>query len=1412
MNAATANERTWCLSPTHVSAIASPSHVRTTTVPTAQRNLPFIQPVSNQAFEHASYATRVSTQHDGDVLLRVVCNSSAIELSSLSNAALAPHRFIFPSRILPNPALVVHQGAELRVILATENGSLWTLVFSTTFESDLFHHTSSRLWFHEHRISSATKLVGPVHAHGPDNVFIGLERGALLQLALKNVETNASDNFRWSESVYAKPAQSSWLWSSVEQVPSQILSFASHPPPTASACVFAVSQDRMLTCYVGPHPVATIALPKVSDTTLHARSSPRKDTILDDEPRPLVRVVQMGDASDETGSSDDPDEQLQVLVFIATPAGESGGFFQLYYFRKSKQHFTPVNQIYCPKRTALCDLRDFAVREGNLYTLWDDQRASSLEWVAIDVMDAQGVETWYRADLHVDQDLAPETLETQLSSINLITVQTMTDAFMATLFQPGLFSPYSLQASIKQYTDALLSLPHPHPSALSTAYPTLAEHIAAVVGCTVILEHDLATGLPLREDFYHALRRDWEGFLARCRELERRARRPLCLSIGDDASVFVFERERIVIRTWEDEALQSHRSLVSGAFESNSLLDIAWKLRTVLQPSTLANIESHLHTILERSADLTYLEAITSVREQLFNNEVDEDGDTLIQFSSFGPELRMSGLLREALQTIAVFDFSVTVKGEDEEAESLLQSSQAHKLSGWHVAAIASYIRATIQVRYDMCLAVMALIFYAIDNIPVCKETEQQLVELVAAFRGIAIYRHVATRPGHDLDPTHAGLLAGSGLLRNGIEEDDVLARFDSLRMMTPALPFQAHSSSSAAAPHGSPTYSLLHQLIAQTPRLRFVLPHAAHQFLMELGLLLDAHCGLRSCAVVTVKEASFIDNLRRLGHLKVGNEIAGWLPKRPVTAYLRGRMALELGLADHAVSQLERVAGAFGNPDLWSLEDMQALRVVLPVTVDLSSEYTYLVHLAALFEDAAEQDAVIRFSRLAVEAAPQGVETSDLWFKIFRGYVALNEYEEAYMTLVATPHQTLRRESVNHLVQAMCEADSIDRLLALNFMSFADDVEAALSFKARNAEPLSRPLYAHILYAWYTHRGDLRSAAQTMYLQARKIGDLIDSEHYEDLSTKHIQALLVAINALSIVEPRNAWFTVPLVAETGRENRKRRRLAHHIPEDKFSPGSKAMELVQLEDLRWEYNLVLARLDIWRIDPAAFGTSLQVSAVDVVAAYSRKNLFANAFRTGRALDQDLAHVFVRLSQQCVRLTARDVLIAGDESWDWLLSDEVEPSPGTLAQKAWRYVELALERHDVPGKNFPYRKAVLEGVLDQDRCDCIPSWLSKFFEDNQPDYLIRTWLKYGYLLRALETSLKLVRTANSTLLTDVPRHAGVSLLPYALLDEVLAACESVEEVKSTTKPWRDELRLELKARVKRMQKWQVDINS
>lgn len=119
--------------------------------------------------------------------------------------------------------------------------------------------------------------------------------------------------------------------------------------------------------------------------------------------------------------------------------------------------------------------------------------------------------------------------------------------------------------------------------------------------------------------------------------------------------------------------------------------------------------------------------------------------------------------------------------------------------------------------------------------------------------------------------------------------------------------------------------------------------------------------------------------------------------------------------------------------------------------------------------------------------------------------------------------------------------------------------------------------------------------------------------------------------------------------------------------------------------------------------------------------------------------------------------------------DWLLTDNVSSWPGTPADRGWRYLKLALERHDGPDTDYRYNKAVLEAILSHDRALPPPPWLIQTLEvslprhsvpgrlrslpppsplshsqDHHHEYLIRTNLRFDILEGALEHTLSLVR--------------------------------------------------------------------
>jgi hypothetical protein len=75
-----------------------------------------------------------------------------------------------------------------------------------------------------------------------------------------------------------------------------------------------------------------------------------------------------------------------------------------------------------------------------------------------------------------------------------------------------------------------------------------------------------------------------------------------------------------------------------------------------------------------------------------------------------------------------------------------------------------------------------------------------------------------------------------------------------------------------------------------------------------------------------------------------------------------------------------------------------------------------------------------------------------------------------------------------------MCEEHAIERLMSFNFVGLVDEVEASLSFKARNADPRVQPFYSRILYTWYVTHGDHRNGelATFFYYTVRFVNTIL--------------------------------------------------------------------------------------------------------------------------------------------------------------------------------------------------------------------------------------------------------------------------------------------------------------------------------
>lgn len=608
----------------------------------------------------------------------------------------------------------------------------------------------------------------------------------------------------------------------------------------------------------------------VASRTLSVRVVPQsvssggKGTLLDVTSGNFLHVYALGSNG----------EQPFAVVFTPTSTDSpTGGYFHIVNSASDQLH--EVCTIDCSLTSASCHLQDFMIANNALYTLWERHGSSMVETINLDLGALAGAEgaVWEISNYGEETDLTP----TYLDEI-LLSPGSLTEKFMEAITRPGIFSPLTIRTALEQYTDACLSLPGPPPPELTSSYGTVEENIAAVVGCTVALVRDPHTGATQYDRYWSALKRDWEGFTARCREVERSARWPLTLSKGHtNDDVIVIERERIGILAREDLPITIHRHLSNSvSIEPHFVvLDIAWTLGDKIGPEPMRNLETSIVDILHQEIAFSIIDIMMDqVRRSAFKEALD-DGTQHWIVAQLQQVEDLERSIKIILDLAAGFD--PEVKREEDEVELLLPPAR----SEWRVAISSAYVTTSVNARYDICLALMALLFFLADEL---KDWDACLLEVFAVFRGLAMLRCVVRQPAASQPGDRQS---------SDITTEDVIVRMSSMQVSRNYTQFL-------------PTPSLTHRLMSLSGE-HANLTSSAHRFLDSTGLLQST-----SPASVTHYETSFCERLREFGYHQVAEKMLAWLPRTPGVTFIAARLYIAMGRSDDAAYMMEKVAGSF--------------------------------------------------------------------------------------------------------------------------------------------------------------------------------------------------------------------------------------------------------------------------------------------------------------------------------------------------------------------------------------------------------------------------------------------------------------------------------------------------------------------
>ncbi|KAG8796796.1 hypothetical protein FRC12_000046 [Ceratobasidium sp. 428] len=1368
--------------------------------------------------EHAEYATTMHAHDAGTVLLRVLDGGHMLELRALESG-MRSARYVFSSRIALQPALVMLGIAELHVLVVTINGSLFRLRFTLP---NLW--TSSQHAISEYHITSLdTPIDGPVHVPEVGVVFIGLNDGGILRLTAKVDKLDHTGEWL-EESLHGPPNYFQSLSSLMPSFyataptvshPSQIIALASIPSPLAdsghaqaTSLVASLSKDRHLRVWLTGNGkfVASKQIPSqlfqadalalASGRSVSPGKTPGLDgSLIDSDYRPILRVLPP--VFDENERVLDMDAGTEIVIFMPTPSADTAGFFLLYRLSSHDRSSTRrdiafVGRKACSAQTEGWELRDFIVADDVMYLLWNAQGRGLIHTSAYDIEDTEGEqEPWSTLSTDGEKELSPDSFEETAQEGD-----TLASSILSAILRPGAFSPYTLNVATAQYIHSLVGAT---PHLLTASYPTLAERIAAVVGSSVSLSTDHRTGVQLWDRYWSALRRDWEGFVARCQAVERAGRWPLGLSRARDGSVVVLTRERLGALVQLDEPMALHALAGASASVnpsvSTSLFNVAWSLRANISAADLHTIEDSLRTLGDGRVAFSHDAVLRDVAQRNLEGLIPEGPAAFVRagVSMLGD---FEDAANAALAVITRLEYVVKIEAEDPDTSFNPSLGIGHD-GEWKKALTTAYIAHTIDARYDLCLSLLVLLLFLALDSPDTLRSSPAAARACGTFHALGLLRALVRQSAGDMDGVAGGY--GEG-------EDDILARFETLGFASPG------PGMGSMGVRTGPQYSIVHTLLSRATLTTSVL-QSAHAFVRETGVLSDVLNGDGDADGTGVGALGLIERLRVLGYLDFARGLVMRLPPAPGVCYIHARLLMDLGRPDEAEALFQKVANNFGPTLHLTDSDRTSLQAVLPPPLTIESACAYHRHVAELFNDACCLTQAIPFWRQAIEEAPPELDARGMWSKIFRAYVDLQMWEDAYMVLVSTPYGDLHRENVRQLVIAMCEANQIDRLGRLGFVGYHVEVERTLSFKARHTDPFAWPDYAKVLYAWHVFRGDYRSAGAAMYERARRLGEEAVAglsaggvglqDEFVQVANVQARCYLAAINSLELVDPSHSWVLLSATMDDGDQTRKRRKLTVHIPEAKFGPDCKDFEVIQLFDMRQEHALVSARIELLRHYPELNYHSLS-SAQDLISLYVRASNFDMAISTGRIIGADLKAAFAELTTQCINLTSLGELADG-ESIPWLETDQTLAWDGSTVQRAWHYLELSLSRNDIEEGDWAYRKVAMDTMLELDRTARLPHWLVVFFLEKQPDYLVRLCLKYNRVQEALGYSIRMVKEATEALSAMPPRHASTTCLPYSLLDQVIAAATE-KNSSAEQKQLAESLKRDLNTRLSKLQKW------
>ncbi|RSL92331.1 hypothetical protein CDV31_015215 [Fusarium ambrosium] len=271
--------------------------------------------------------------------------------------------------------------------------------------------------------------------------------------------------------------------------------------------------------------------------------------------------------------------------------------------------------------------------------------------------------------------------------------------------------------------------------------------------------------------------------------------------------------------------------------------------------------------------------------------------------------------------------------------------------------------------------------------------------------------------------------------------------------------------------------------------------------------------------------------------------DLAPFCDQNPFPTYIQGRVLLALNDFNAAAINFKKAAIGMSAENIESDRHSSGLLDDTEWNLLNHGPAKYYSHIVALFEKQKAYSYVVEFARLAIQflgfKQDATFTKTDMQSRLFNAAVATSQFELAHTTLLLIKDQAMRSSSLRKLVDRMCETYHTIELVALPFPGLQQQVDEILAQKSKVTLDVTEGFpYHQVLYSWRIKHNNYRGAASVVLDRIHKLrgageGDEVTGE--DILDTPVTRQYLLLINALSCVEPKQAWiYDEPTVSTTG--------------------------------------------------------------------------------------------------------------------------------------------------------------------------------------------------------------------------------------------------------------------------------------